>query len=177
MSAGAPGVGYDVDSAQTGASLAMAVMAEPAVEPTAIEPTAVEPTAVEPTVVEPTAAGHIEIAWVKAVEERELWEGDILDVEVSGEQVLLVSFAGQAPVAYQGVCPHQEVLLGDGSWDEERGILVCAGHAWEFDLRRGQGINPAGCMLFEYPVRVVDGVIEIGVPQDGQRHYRRCPGS
>lgn len=127
-------------------------------------------------VIEADLPAGVEVAWVKAVEENELWEGDILDVEVSGEQVLLVSFPGQSPQAYQGVCPHQEVLLGDGNWDEERGVLVCAGHAWEFDLRRGEGINPAGCKLFEYPARVVDGVIEIGIPQDGKRHYRRCPG-
>src|SRR5262249_39769819 len=34
--------------------------------------------------------------------------------------------------AYQGRCPHQGALLGEG--DVERGALVCRNHGWRFDL-------------------------------------------
>jgi len=54
---------------------------------------------------------------------------------------------------------------------------VCAGHSWEFDLRRGEGINPKGCQLFEFDVRVCEGAIEVAIPQDGRRHYNRCVGT
>ncbi|MDA8309369.1 MAG: Rieske 2Fe-2S domain-containing protein [Actinomycetota bacterium] len=117
------------------------------------------------------------LVWYRAVAAEEFWEGDILDVEVGGEQVLLVSAIGEPIRAFQGICPHQEILLVDGSWDEDRGTLVCAGHAWEFDLQRGIGINPAGCALYEFPVRIAADAIEVGVPQDGERHYRRCNGA
>lgn len=115
--------------------------------------------------------------WHRVMAADELWEGDILDAEVGGEQVLLVSALGEPVRAFQGICPHQEILLVDGKWDEERGSLVCAGHAWEFDLRTGVGTNPAGCALYEFPVRIADGAIHVGVPRDGERHYRRCNGS
>lgn len=117
------------------------------------------------------------VAWKKAADEDELWEGDILDVELDGEQVLLASVPGEPIRAYQGICPHQEVLLGDGHFDEDTGVLVCAGHSWEFDLRCGEGINPKGCRLFEFEVRVRAGAIEVAIPQDGKRHYNRCAGT
>ncbi len=127
----------------------------------------------------PGASGTEEpgaVEWRKAAEEKDLWEGDILDVEVDNEEILLVWVPGEEIRAYQGLCPHQEVLLGDGHWDESSGRLVCSGHAWEFDLRRGEGINPKGCKLFQFGVRVRDGNIEVAIPQDGKRHYNRCVG-
>jgi toluene monooxygenase system ferredoxin subunit len=114
-----------------------------------------------------------DIAWHDAVPAGELWEGDILDVEVAGEQVLLVHLAGGEIRAYQGICPHQQVLLADGKWDEESGRLECAGHNWEFDLRTGAGVNPAGCRLYQYPVRADGQTVQVGIPADGRSHYNR----
>jgi toluene monooxygenase system ferredoxin subunit len=117
--------------------------------------------------------GDGELSWECVAEVGELLEGDLVDLEVAGEQVLIAyPFDGEIR-AFQGLCPHQEVLLADGSWDPESGRLVCAGHAWELDLRTGSSVNPAGCELYEFPVRVRDGRVEVGVPRDGQRHYRR----
>jgi len=117
------------------------------------------------------------LAWHEAFAIDELWEGDFLDLEIDGEPVLVVHLIGGAIKAYQGVCPHQEVMLADGDWDEDTGVLVCGGHRWEFDMSSGVGINPAGCALYEYPTKVDDGVVFVGVPEDGERHYNRCPGS
>jgi toluene monooxygenase system ferredoxin subunit len=115
-----------------------------------------------------------EITWVRAVSLEDFWEGEIIDVEVSGEQVMLAHLAEGQIKAYQGVCPHQEVLLADGEWDPDSRILVCTGHNWEFDLNSGAGCNPAEAQLYEYPVRVSDGVVEVGIPQDGASHHTRC---
>lgn len=114
-----------------------------------------------------------EIRWVSASTLDDLWEGDLLDVDVDGEPVMLVHLAGGLVKGYQGMCPHQELLLADGKWDPDTGILLCHGHNWEFDLASGQGINPTGCRLYEYAVRVEDSDILVGVPQDGQRHHLR----
>ncbi|MET8249321.1 Rieske 2Fe-2S domain-containing protein [Streptomyces sp. NPDC005202] len=114
-----------------------------------------------------------EIRWVSAVEREKLWEGDILDVEVDDEQVLLVHLTGGDVKAYQGMCPHQEVLLADGKWDEDSAVLLCGGHNWEFDMKTGAGLNPTGCRLYEYPVRVTEDRIQVGIPQDGRRHHNR----
>ncbi|MGH8931206.1 MAG: Rieske 2Fe-2S domain-containing protein [Egibacteraceae bacterium] len=117
-----------------------------------------------------------EIHWLEATTLDELWEGEILDVELEGEPVLLVHLLGGDVQAYQGVCPHQEVSLADGDWDEESAVLVCSGHHWEFDMRAGAGINPAGCRLYSYPVQIAGESVRVGIPQDGERHYNRCAG-
>jgi toluene monooxygenase system ferredoxin subunit len=113
------------------------------------------------------------VRWLAAASTDELWEGDVLDVEVADEQVLLVHLEGGTIKAYQGMCPHQEVLLADGKWDPDTGRLVCPGHNWEFDLSTGTGVNPAGCRLYEYGVQVVSDEIRVAVPQDGERHHLR----
>lgn len=121
--------------------------------------------------------GDLTLKWVEAVNLDDFWEGEIIDLEVEGDEVLLVHLEGQVIKAFQGMCPHQEVLLADGVFDQETGKITCGGHAWEFDLTTGNGINPAGCVLFEFPVRIHEGDVLIGIPQDGQRHYNRCPGN
>lgn len=113
------------------------------------------------------------VEWFVATTTDDLWEGDLLDVEVDGEQVLLVRLLGGEVKAYQGMCPHQEVLLADGRWDEDTNVLLCLGHNWEFDLTSGAGLNPAGCRLYEYPVRLDEETVLVGVPRDGQRHHLR----
>ena len=120
------------------------------------------------------SAAAAEVHWVEASTLDELWEGEILDVELDGEQVLLVHLLGGELRAYQGVCPHQEVLLADGEWEPEKALLMCSGHNWEFDLRSGGGVNPAGCRLYTYPVRADGDAVLVGVPQDGGRHYLRA---
>ena len=111
--------------------------------------------------------------FVNAASTDDLWEGDVLDVEVDGEQVLLAHLDGGTIKAYQGMCPHQEVLLADGDWDPDTGVLVCPGHRWEFDLTTGRGLNPAGCRLYEFDVQVVADEILVGIPEDGERHHLR----
>lgn len=118
-----------------------------------------------------------EIKWFEVPEAGELWEGDFVGVDVGGEHVLLVRHLGGELRAFQGMCPHQEQLLDDAGWDEETGVLICSGHLWEFDLKTGVGVNPAGCVLYEYVVRRSADTVEIGIPQDGLSHYNRCPGT
>ncbi len=111
--------------------------------------------------------------WHDVPDAAQLWEGDLVDAEVAGEQVLIVHHLDGSFAAYQGLCPHQELLLADGKWDEETGVLACPGHDWEFNLKTGEGVNPAGCRLFRYPVQAEDGHVRIGIPQDGRSHYNR----
>lgn len=119
----------------------------------------------------------MELKWVEATTLDELWEGEVLDVDLDGEPILLVHLSGGDLRAYQGVCPHQEVLLADGEWDPDAAALMCAGHSWEFDLATGVGINPSGCRLYSYPIEADGDTVRVGIPQDGLRHYNRCPGT
>lgn len=116
------------------------------------------------------------VDWVPAASLDDLWEGDVLDVEANGEPVILVHQLGGGVKAFQGMCPHQELLLADGEWDPETNVLLCHGHKWEFDMDSGASLNPRGCRLYEYAVRVQDGNVEVGVPDDGDRHWNRFEG-
>ena len=107
--------------------------------------------------------------WVEVSTLDDLWEGDLAEVQLDGEAVLLVHLEGGGIRAYQGVCPHQEQSLADGDLDGD--VLTCPGHRWEFDARHGRGINPEGCVLFSYPVRVVEERILLGVPPAGTSRY------
>lgn len=114
------------------------------------------------------------LRWFDVPEAEGLWEGDLIDAEVAGEQVLVVHHVDGSFAAYQGMCPHQEILLADGKWDEDTATLTCSGHSWEFDLKAGAGINPAGCRLYRYPIEATgDGAVRVGIPQDGRTHYYR----
>jgi len=115
----------------------------------------------------------VDIRWVKAADADDLWEGDILDVEVEGEQVLLVHAFDTPVKAFQGMCPHQEILLADGKFDPDTNRLLCPGHNWEFDLADGSGVNPQGCQLYEFAVKVEGDEIVVGIPEDGARHHNR----
>lgn len=106
----------------------------------------------------------VAIAWIEVATLDDLWCGDMLGVEVDGEQILLVYPDGGAIRAYQGLCPHQQALLADG--DLEKNILTCHGHKWQFDVTTGQGINPQNSRLRSYEVKLEGNSIYVGIPQD-----------
>lgn len=108
------------------------------------------------------------LQWVEALPVDELWEGSLTDVELNGETILLVRHLGGKVQAFQGMCPHQEVLLADGEWNEDTGVLICPGHKWEFDMHSGSGLNPIDCRLREYPVQIKQQRILVGLRCDGQ---------
>lgn len=113
------------------------------------------------------------VRWHDVPEAADLWEGDLVDVEIDGEPILIVHHLDGSYAAFQGLCPHQEVLLADGKWDEESCVLACSGHLWEFDMTTGNGINPAGSTLYRYQTVADDQGVRVAIPQDGLPHYSR----
>ncbi|WP_259455848.1 Rieske 2Fe-2S domain-containing protein [Bacillus sp. PK3_68] len=115
------------------------------------------------------------LEWFPTITLDDLWEGEMTDLEVEGETVLLIHLEGGEIVAYQGVCPHQEILLADG--DFEKGILTCTAHKWQFEVNTGKGVNPKNCSLYRYEVRVEEEQIYIGFPKGETKRYNRCSAS
>ena len=101
--------------------------------------------------------------WIAAAILDDLPEGDMMDVQVGDELVLLVHLAGGGIRAYQGYCPHQRTALADGKLDGR--ILTCAAHSWQFDLSTGQGVNPRSCQLDRYDVKIENAAISVCIPQ------------
>jgi len=56
--------------------------------------------------------------------------------------------------AYQGRCPHQGALLGEGEMDGN--ALVCRNHRWRFDSATGERQGGPGCLV-SCPVEARDG--------------------
>jgi toluene monooxygenase system ferredoxin subunit len=103
------------------------------------------------------------LEWIAVATLDDLWEGEVTDVQVGDELILLVHLAGGDIRAYQGYCPHQKTTLADGKLDGH--ILTCAVHLWQFNLSTGEGVNPRGCQLYRYQVKVEDATISVGIPQ------------
>lgn len=89
----------------------------------------------------------------------ELWDGDMETFDVGDAEVLVLN-AGGTFHAYDAICPHQSVPLVEGRF--EGGVLTCRAHQWTFDACTGQGINPCGERLTRYPIRIVDGQVQVG---------------
>lgn len=103
----------------------------------------------------------------------DVWEGELLEITLAGEAVLVAHLLGGEVVAYQGICPHQEFSLAEGDFDGDPPVLTCPAHHWQFDLTTGAGVNPTGCSLHKYDVRIEDETIMVGVPEGGISRRRR----
>ena len=92
------------------------------------------------------------MAFVKLCKLEDLWEGEMESFEVDGVEILVVWPTDGEIVAFQAVCPHQDIPLVEGKFDGKS--LICRAHLWQFDIADGKGINPSDCALAVYPVRV-----------------------
>jgi len=92
----------------------------------------------------------------------DLWKGEMQGFEVEGTPIVLVYPLEGDVTAIQGYCPHQQINLADGDFDGEK-VLTCAAHLWQFDVTTGKGVNPAGCELSLYPVKIENDEIHIDV--------------
>lgn len=92
------------------------------------------------------------MAFTKVCTLDEVWEGEMESFDVQGHEVLVACVEGGDFKAFQGACPHQEIPLVEGEFDGT--TLICRAHQWMFDARTGKSINPDGCQLASYPIRV-----------------------
>jgi toluene monooxygenase system ferredoxin subunit len=81
----------------------------------------------------------------------DVWEGELMPFDVGGRKLLLINL-DQRFHAYDASCPHQEHSLCDGSLDGH--VLTCPAHQWQFDVRTGKGVNPTGCRLKSYALKI-----------------------
>ena len=94
----------------------------------------------------------------------DLPNGERLFVDIGDNPIVIFNIADKF-YAIGDVCTHDDVPLGDG--DIEGFNVVCPRHGAEFDLRNGKAVAmPAVVDIPAYPVRVVAGMIEVGVPKE-----------
>jgi len=86
---------------------------------------------------------------------RAVWVGDV--------PVALFNVAGTV-YAIDNVCPHAGGPLSHGVRSGPCGEFVtCPWHGWRFDVRTGQSPHLPGEQVRTFPVRVVEGAVEVGV--------------
>ena len=90
--------------------------------------------------------------------------GGRLFVEVDGRPIVVFNLAGTL-FAIGDVCSHDNGPVGDGDLEEYE--VICPRHGARFDIRTGQTMGlPAVVDIPAYPVRVVEGKIEVGIPKE-----------
>ena len=97
--------------------------------------------------------------WVRAAARSDLAEGEVIGVEVAGHSIALYDADGN-PFATDNICTHAYACLSDGWLDGE--VIECPLHAARFDIRSGKVLDPPATEdLKTYPVRIVDGEIQV----------------
>ncbi|MFL7868353.1 MAG: non-heme iron oxygenase ferredoxin subunit [Anaerolineales bacterium] len=104
------------------------------------------------------------VEFVEIAPASELPNGERMFVDIGDIPIVIFNIAGQL-FAIGDVCTHDDGPLGDG--DIEGFDITCPRHGAEFDVRTGKVTSmPAVVDIPAYPVRVVDGMIELGVPKE-----------
>jgi 3-phenylpropionate/trans-cinnamate dioxygenase ferredoxin component len=111
-----------------------------------------------------TTADTSEVEYVEIAPASELPNGERLFFEVEGREIVIFNIAGQF-FAIGDICTHDDGPLGDG--DLEGYNIVCPRHGAEFDVQTGKAVQlPAVVDIPAYPIRVVDGMIQVGLPKE-----------
>ena len=102
--------------------------------------------------------------FIKVAQVDELAEGQLLPLEADGELICLTRLDGVI-YAFNDNCTHISGPLNNG---ELAGcVLTCPWHGAQFDIRTGKVLRgPARQDILTYPVKVVDNVICIQLPDD-----------
>jgi nitrite reductase (NADH) small subunit len=79
-------------------------------------------------------------------------------VEVAGKLIALFYYGGEY-YAIDDVCPHMGGSLSEGA--VENGIVICPWHGWRFRLADGAWADSPRLKIGCYPVRIVDGEVQI----------------
>ena len=110
------------------------------------------------TILDPLQVEFLEIA-----PSDQLPEGERLFIEVEGRSIVVFNLAGSL-YAIGDVCSHDNGPVGDGEIEETE--IICPRHGARFDIRTGKATSlPAVVDIPCYPVRVMGGMIEIGLPK------------
>jgi len=111
-----------------------------------------------------TTTDESKVEFVEIAPVSELPNGERLFIEVEGKAIVIFNIVDQL-FAIGDICTHDDGPLGDG--DLEGYNIVCPRHGGEFDVRTGKVMQmPAVVDIPAYPVKVVDGMIQLGLPTE-----------
>ena len=100
------------------------------------------------------------------LKEKELEEGHMKHVQVSGNSILLSKQGGQI-FAVSNICPHEGCSLETGILYEY--IVMCPCHGWKFDVRNGQYTENPLTVLQTYRCKIMFSTIFIEIEKPKQQ--------
>jgi len=103
-----------------------------------------------------------ELEFIQVADVEELPVGERLFFDIDGEPIVIIHLENKY-FAIADVCSHDGGPIGEG---EIEGFKIrCPRHGALFDIRDGRVLAlPAVVDIPAYPVRIVDGKIELGLP-------------
>jgi 3-phenylpropionate/trans-cinnamate dioxygenase ferredoxin component len=102
--------------------------------------------------------------FVQVAEASELPSGERMSIEIDQQPIVIFLVDGKY-YAIGDLCTHDDGPLGDGELEGHQ--IICPRHGARFDIRNGKALTlPAVVDTPWYPVRVVDGWIEVGLLPD-----------
>ncbi len=100
--------------------------------------------------------------YVPVAREDQIAPGEVAVVDAGGKSIALGHCADGTWGAIDNVCTHDGGILGEGELDEC--TVECPRHGARFDLLTGEvRALPAVYPVNAYPVRVVDGRVEVKI--------------
>lgn len=111
-----------------------------------------------------TKTEESKVEYVEIAPSSDLPNGERLFLEVEGRAIVIFNIADQL-FAIGDICTHDNGPLGDGNLEGFN--IVCPRHGGEFDVQTGKALQlPAVVDIPAYPVKVVDGMIQVGMPKE-----------
>ena len=105
----------------------------------------------------------VELEYVTVATVGELGPGRRKLVDAGGEPLAVFNMGGRY-FAIADRCSHDDGPVGEGSLSGD--AIECPRHGARFSLETGRALSmPAVVDIPAYPVRVVDGLIKLGVPR------------
>jgi 3-phenylpropionate/trans-cinnamate dioxygenase ferredoxin subunit len=109
------------------------------------------------TMLDPSLCEFVPVASVD-----EIGNGMRLFIEIDNRSIVVFNITG-GYFAIADICSHDDGPVGEGELQDYQ--VICPRHGARFDVRNGKVLSlPAFVDIPAYPVRIVDGQIEIGVP-------------
>ncbi len=110
-----------------------------------------------------TTIDESRVDFIEIAPASELPPGERLFVEIGGKPVVIFNIAGQF-FSIEDVCSHDDGPVGEGALESY--TITCPRHGAQFDVRTGKVLQmPAVVDIPAYPVKVVDGMIQLGIPK------------
>ncbi len=100
------------------------------------------------------------MGFVKAASVEEVPNRGLLDLEVEGEKIVLITTGDGGYYALKDQCSHEDYPLSDGELMDDGERLECIYHGAKFNVKTGKAVAlPAIKPVPSYEVKVEDGDI------------------